>query len=72
MCRRCGVVILKATHNDIMCRHKDRQNGAKRITDERGNGSRGAAADYVFRMEDADIKLQLLVDMGPPHTSLIT
>lgn len=51
------------TLNTTMCGHKDEQNGVKRIADEKGNRSKEAAADYVFRMEDAYTSLRFKVDL---------
>lgn len=57
-CRTRCSLYKSNTHNDTICRCKDEQNGVKRTTDKRGNGSGRAAPNYVLWMEDTNIKQQ--------------
>lgn len=62
------------THSDTTCRHKDKQDGTRKVADESSNGSKAETPDYGFRIKGADIKVQqsaysieekgLLVDTG--------
>lgn len=46
------------THNDATCRRKNKQDGARKVADESGNGSETAATDYAFRTKDTDVRVQ--------------
>lgn len=46
------------SHNDATCKRKNKQDGARKVAGESGNGSGAEAADYTFRIKDAGIGIQ--------------
>ena len=56
-CRRKTISQCKSdTHKDATCRRRDRQDGARKVSEEDGGG--GDDADYAFRIIDGETRVQ--------------